>query len=133
MNEETKPDMVNHPRHYTIGYQGVECIEIMRELPASAGAAFKYVWRAGAKGSKGKFREDIEKAIWSLNDAIKHRRSTFTEYSEVKRIGALLATATQTQPAWRIHVLYLIWRRNYKVAMSTLQACLKDKKWEGDL
>lgn len=69
-------DMVNHPPHYTSHPSGIECIDVIREYPYSVGVAMKYLWRAGLKKdptmfSKAKEIEDLEKAIWYINDRIK--------------------------------------------------------------
>jgi hypothetical protein len=69
MSEES----VNHPQHYTRGK--IECIDAIESAVQGQsgitamclGNAIKYIWRAG---SKGDFKEDIEKAIWYLNRAI---------------------------------------------------------------
>ncbi len=70
-----KPDMVNHPPHYTKHPSGVECIEIVRHMPFNIGNAIKYLWRRRSKGNE---IEDIEKAIWYLQDEIKLRKGEFT-------------------------------------------------------
>lgn len=61
-------DNVNHPQHYTEGFDArpVECIDITRHLSFAAGNAIKYVWRAGKKGDKTKALEDLEKALWYI-------------------------------------------------------------------
>lgn len=58
---------VNHPKHYTKHLSGIECIEITRHMNFNKGNAIKYVWRAGDKGNE---IEDLQKAIWYLNDEI---------------------------------------------------------------
>jgi Protein of unknwon function (DUF3310) len=65
-------DPVNHPTHYTSHPSGVECIEITRHMGYNLGNVFKYVWRADLKG---KDIEDLEKAVFYLQDEIKLRRS----------------------------------------------------------
>ena len=62
-------DNVNHPMHYASG--GIECIDAMKAAYGEDEVAsfcklnaFKYIWRCGLKG---KFIEDIDKAIWYLN------------------------------------------------------------------
>lgn len=68
-------DMVNHPPHYTRGPmipiatpRVIECIEIIRHVrDFRLATAMKYVWRV-AFGGKHNDREDIEKAIWYLQD-----------------------------------------------------------------
>jgi hypothetical protein len=63
-------DNVNHPQHYTDGFESraIECIDITRHLSFDLGNAFKYVWRAGKKGGKDKALEDLEKARWYVAD-----------------------------------------------------------------
>jgi len=67
----TKPDMVNHPPHYTQG--GIECIDAMRAalgdegfVAYCRGAAIKYAWRAPLKGTAA---EDLRKGAWYLTRA----------------------------------------------------------------
>lgn len=69
-------DMVNHPKHYNSHPSGIECIEITRHYCFSVGNAIKYLWRAGLKAEQGmedkqKEIQDLEKAIWYINDRIK--------------------------------------------------------------
>jgi len=68
----THNDPVNHPKHYTSHPSGVECIEITRHMGYNLGNVFKYVWRADLKG---KDIEDLEKAVFYLQDEIKLRRN----------------------------------------------------------
>ena len=58
-------DNVNHPSHYNDHPSNVETIEIARELPFDLGNAWKYLMRFRYKG---KPTEDMEKAVWYLND-----------------------------------------------------------------
>ena len=83
-------DMVNHPQHYTTGgsiitikckcgevvKKALECIEVIRDMPSWKGNAIKYLWRCGLKKEEGmsdvdKEIQDLEKAIWYINDRIK--------------------------------------------------------------
>lgn len=73
-------DMVNHPSHYTSHPSGVECIEITRHYCFAIGSAIKYLWRAGLKKEEGmndreKEIQDLEKAIWYINDRIKQLKA----------------------------------------------------------
>ena len=73
-------DAVNHPKHYTSHASGVECIEITRHYTFDIGNAIKYLWRAGLKKEQGlsdieKEIEDCKKAIWYINDHIKHLKN----------------------------------------------------------
>lgn len=78
MDYDVRPvkDNVNHPKHYTSHPSGIECIEITRHYCFSIGNAIKYLWRAGLKKEMGledvdKEIEDLNKAIWYINDRIK--------------------------------------------------------------
>lgn len=65
---QSKLDLVNHPPHYKAHPSGIECIEITRHMNFNCGNAMKYIWRADHKGAN---IQDLEKAIWYLNDEIK--------------------------------------------------------------
>lgn len=80
-NQNKVVDMVNHPPHYTSHPSGVECITITRHYCFSIGNAIKYLWRAGLKKDisledKQKEIEDLEKAIWYINDRIKQLKES---------------------------------------------------------
>ena len=66
---------VNHPVHYNADPSGVECIQIIRHRNHNIGAAIKYLWRAGLKvlGTKSAREaeiQDLEKAVWYIQDEI---------------------------------------------------------------
>lgn len=65
-------DMVNAPAHYTVG--GIETIDFIeaKGLNYHLANAVKYITRAE---HKGKFDEDISKAIWYLTRERDRRRS----------------------------------------------------------
>jgi len=69
-------DQVNHPPHYTSDPSGVEAITITRHRNFNVGNAFKYLWRAGLK-DESKTIQDLEKAIFYINDEIKRLRGDF--------------------------------------------------------
>ena len=67
-------DNVNHPSHYTSSTaycpgceRRIECIDVTRHMSFNIGNAMKYLWRYKMKNGK----EDLEKAIWYINDEIK--------------------------------------------------------------
>jgi hypothetical protein len=73
-------DSVSHPKHYTSHPSGIECIDITRHYCFSIGNAIKYLWRAGLKkdsslSDKEKEIEDLNKAIWYINDRIKELKN----------------------------------------------------------
>ena len=65
--KERRSDSVNHPSHYN--QLPIECIEVVRHFPYNLGNAIKYIWRAQYTGKE---REDLEKAIRSLQDHLEH-------------------------------------------------------------
>ena len=78
--DDKEHDAVNHPKHYTSHPSGVECIEITRHYNFDIGNAIKYLWRAGLKKEQGlsdveKEIEDCKKAIWYINDHIRHLKT----------------------------------------------------------
>lgn len=73
-----KEDRVSHPSHYTWLKDkcGIEVIDITRHLNFNIGNVIKYVLRSGHKQEEGmtnkeKQIEDLQKAIFYLNDEIK--------------------------------------------------------------
>ena len=63
-----KPDMINHPSHYTTHPSDIECIDIVEHMNYNRGSAIKYIWRAGLKGDE---LEDLKKARWYIDREIK--------------------------------------------------------------
>ena len=79
--EETKPsheDPVNHPKHYTSHPSGIETIEITRWMNFNLGNSIKYILRSGKK-SEDTAIQDLEKAIWYLNDEIKRLKGEYNK------------------------------------------------------
>lgn len=77
-----KPDMVNHPPHYSRGPVvtcphckqtfELECIAVIRYIgDMRLATAVKYIWRVGF-GGKADNREDVKKSRWYLRDWLKH-------------------------------------------------------------
>ena len=78
MEQNIKTDNVNHPKHYTWlkDLCGIEVIDITRHMGFCLGNAVKYILRAGHKKDASltdidKQVEDLNKAIWYINDEIK--------------------------------------------------------------
>lgn len=67
-------DPVDYPAHYTSDPSGVECIQITRHRNFNIGNAIKYLWRAGLKDTDAQI-EDLQKAIWYINDEINRLNS----------------------------------------------------------
>lgn len=62
---DLQQDMVNHPPHYKDA-SGIECIEVTKHMQFCGGNCFKYLYRAGKKGSTV---EDLKKAAWYADKA----------------------------------------------------------------
>lgn len=104
VNKNTN-DMVNHPFHYTTNlpfiifkYTGkyikkhIECIDVIRNMPAWKGNIIKYTWRAGLKKDAAledidKEIEDLKKAKWYLDDRIGQLIKLKTKNKKSKRNG----------------------------------------------
>ena len=89
-DKEQKTDNVNHPAHYTWlkDLCGIEVIDITRHMDFCLGNAIKYILRAGHKKDASltdtdKQIEDLNKAIWYINDEIKR----ITEFNNKKSNG----------------------------------------------
>ena len=77
LKQKPAVDLVNHPPHYTSSLakcsncqKGIECIDVVRHLNFNLGNALKYIWRADLKKNP---IEDLQKAIFYLNDEVKRR------------------------------------------------------------
>lgn len=72
MQESNKPDMIDHPPHYTA--TKVEPIDVIEAwgLGFHLGNALKYIARVDLKGRP---IEDLEKARWYLDREIARRKS----------------------------------------------------------
>lgn len=64
-SKDDSVDMVNHPPHYKDA-SGIECIEVTKHMQFCGGNCFKYLYRAGKKGSTV---EDLKKAAWYADKA----------------------------------------------------------------
>lgn len=87
------PELVNHPAHYNDNPFGLETIEIIRHYGFNIGSALKHILRAGKKGigewagkeldevdSAAAEVQDLQKAVWYLNDRIETIRSRYPGY-----------------------------------------------------
>ena len=72
MMKDAEYDNVNNPAHYQGIVAMIQPVAITRELPGPLSNAVKYIWRAGRKGDKAKGIEDLEKALWYLDDWVEN-------------------------------------------------------------
>lgn len=71
---------VDHPTHYNAHPSGVECIDIVRHHSFNIGSAIKYLWRDGIKNTETPI-QDLEKAIWYIQDEINMRKNNAVQAS----------------------------------------------------
>lgn len=84
-------EQVNHPKHYNQHPNGIECIDIIRHYTCDIANAIKYLWRAGLKPEMGKEDaekeiEDLQKALWYIEDYVKNFNNTAWEVDHIKRM-----------------------------------------------
>lgn len=65
-------ESIDHPAHYNLHPAGIECIEIIAPLLTPIGTAVKHLHRAGLKGGKVMYVEDLSKAIVYTKFAIEY-------------------------------------------------------------
>lgn len=107
-------DVVNHPKHYADGMTvELECNMFKRWLPSDLSDAFKYVWRAGKKDD---LKQDIEKALWYLEDALAYGITC-----NLKHLVPFLPKSLL--PEWKYDILRYILYGNVDMAY----ACLYEK------
>jgi NTP pyrophosphatase (non-canonical NTP hydrolase) len=80
-------DLVNHPAHYNSHPSGVECIDVIENLPCNASNVVKYSWRTGARKAtdSNPKAHPINKARW------------YKEREKVRRVKAMNAALQQFQ------------------------------------
>lgn len=64
---------VNHPDHYN-QINGIECIDVIEQMPFNTGNAMKYLWRYMDKGEP---ITDLEKAKWYIDREINRLKGEF--------------------------------------------------------
>lgn len=108
-------DMVNNPPHYKDA-SGIECIEVTRQMQFCGGNCFKYLYRAGKKGSTV---EDLRKAKWYAGEAKKQGEkvcwSAIMRIKDIashrnKHIGHAMDSITREDWQW------VIFNINYEIA-----------------
>lgn len=75
-------DPVNNPKHYNSHPSGIEAIQITRHMGFNLGSAVKYLWRNGLKDGNPAI-QDLEKAIWYIQDEIKLLREAARKQTEM--------------------------------------------------
>lgn len=98
-------DLVNHPAHYNSHPSGVECIDIIENLPCNPANVVKYSWRTGARKAtdadpkahpinKARWYKEREKVrrVTAMNQALQQFQQTGDAGGLVGQIGSLIST-----------------------------------------
>lgn len=93
-------ESVNHPSHYT--QTDFECIELVRYMGFNLGNAIKYIWRYDSKNGI----EDLKKALWYLDDELKHSGQDQRATLELKE--RLKAATDSLDSHFKSHCVYWI-------------------------
>lgn len=99
-------DLVNSPKHYATDPSRVECIQIKRKMSANLGDSFKYCWRVGKKWDD---KQDLEKALWYINDAIEHDVPVWLDDGVDLETESLIQQVLKHREGWQymfINALY---------------------------
>ena len=119
-------DIINHPAHYTGVTAEIECIDIARHLNFQLGNAFKYIWRAGKKGGRGKEIEDLKKALWYLEDSI---QNGYNDLDQCDNLASGLASiVTRGDDSMRGDILRDITTYRIATAANNLREMIRDRE-----
>ena len=119
-------DIINHPAHYTGVTAEIKCIDIARHLNFQLGNAFKYIWRAGKKGGRGKEIEDLKKALWYLEDSIQNGYNDLDQCDDLASGLASIATRSDNSP--RGDLLRNITAYRIAAAANILREMIRDRE-----
>ncbi len=108
-------DNINHPAHYAGVVVKIECIDLTRHLNFQLGNAVKYLWRAGKKGGKEQEIEDLEKALWYLQDYDEH--PVAFDNTSARAIVSLLPHVSDDHI---MHIIHLIAHKCIDAAINIL-------------
>lgn len=111
-------DVVKNPAHYK-HFTGIECKEIVYDLPKWAGDTIKYIWRAPYKG---KPVEDLRKAKECLSASNDRRRTQV--YNAVRKDHEIFDKASEIVLAEKEDSLL----RKALIVLITLSHIVRDKE-----
>ena len=99
-----RPVSVTNLSHYRSHPSGVECIEVIRGLPFSAGNAIKYIWRAGQKDSA---KQDLDKALWYIQDCIDNKAKVLAGEQAIDMFERWANEETDLEKVWAVDSILL--------------------------
>ncbi len=115
-------DLVNSPKHYATDPSGVECVQIKRKMSANAGDAFKYTWRVGKKWDD---KQDLEKALWYINDAIEHDVPVWLHDGVDLETEALIHQVLKHREGWQYMFINAVYWSNLEEAKRAVEIGIK--------
>lgn len=88
---------------------GIECEKVILQtkMDFSIGNAFKYVYRCNNVLPKGSFEEDLLKAIYNLENGIKHHTNTFHGRASANKYINLLDREAFSENLWNALIAIL--------------------------
>ena len=112
-----------NPAYYRQG-SGVECIDVVRHLTFSQGNAMKYVWRAG---NKNDIKQDLEKALWCVNDCIAQKSAVpiIDSHTEASLLNDHCQYLLEQGDTIRMSTLWLLGLGDMKMAAVYIKSWLK--------
>jgi len=115
-------DLVNSPKHYATDSSGVECIQIKRKMSANLGDSFKYCWRVGKKWDD---KQDLEKALWYINDAIDHTVPVWLDGGVDLETEALIKQVLKHREGWQYMFINSMYWSNLEEAKRAVEIGIK--------
>lgn len=115
-------DLVNSPKHYATDPSGVECIQIKRKMSANAGDAFKYTWRVGKKWDD---KQDLEKALWYIDDAVEHDVPVWLDDGVDLETEALIQQVLKHREGWQYMFINALYWSNLEEAKRAVEIGIK--------
>lgn len=116
-------DLVNSPKHYATDPSGVECIQIKRKMSANLGDSFKYCWRVGKKWDD---KQDLEKSLWYINDAIEHDVPVWLDYGFDLETEALIQQVLKHREGWQYMFINALYWSDLEEAKRAVEIGLKE-------
>lgn len=120
---ESIGDLVNNPKHYATDSSGVECIQIKRKMSANLGDSFKYCWRVGKKWDD---KQDLEKALWYINDAIEHDVPVWLDDGVDLETEALIQQVLKHREGWQYMFINALYWSDLEEAKRAVEIGLKE-------
>lgn len=117
-------DVVSKPKHYNTDDSGVQCIELTRHMSFNYGNMLKYVWRIGKKDDS---KQEIEKALWYLNDAIENGIPVFNDQqSQSVEFENKILEVMKFSSGWKYVLLNAIYWSDHDEIKRALNGILND-------